>query len=211
MTGEELREGLAKAGCWCHACDPASGRQFQPQELVTPTPDHVMSKYAERWEHWTAVGYAIHMRFDAWLKVLLECQAPFCFAEWAFIPISSSGQHDGGDLIPALPLAVFENRTEWARLCVAYGANPLQQTSCYCSHGGTALSMAGGFDAMVAALTAPPRHAVAATRALIWTHKYGVGNDLWKRVDRHVVHIIARMLFESRNAPVWRAMCKTNK
>jgi hypothetical protein len=211
MTSQELQESLANAGCWCHPCDPASGGQFRPEELVTPTPDHVMSKYGETWEHWTAVGYAIHIKFDAWLQVLLECQAPFCFVEWAYIPISSCSAHDSGDLIPVLPFAVFKSNLEGSRLCVAYGANPLAETQFYCGNYADVLSMADVSSPIYAALTAPPGHAVAAVRALIWTNKFGVGNELWRRVDRNVVQIIARMVFESRNAPVWRALCKTKR
>ncbi len=207
LTSAQLDEGLARAGCWCHACDEESGRQFRPQELATPNADHVMTRYAEEWDHWTAVGYAIQIGYLGWLEVLLKYQAPFCLSSWAYIPISSGSQHDADDLIPALAYAVHSNDLECARLCVAYGANPMADTHFYCGHGGTILTMAQN-EEMTAVLTAPIRYAAKAARTLLLVHKFGEGNDLFRAMDRHVVLMIAKMVHESRYDPEWRATCK---
>jgi hypothetical protein len=206
ITPVELEEELNNAGCWCCACD-----SDPEMRLATPTPDHVMSRFANEWHHWTAVGYAVAFRDAAWLEVLLEHQAPFCFASWAYMPISSSSGHDGGDLIPALPYAVHTNDNDCVRLCVAFGGDPFADTPFYCGRGGNVLSMAA-HESILKLLTAPPRRAAAAAAlALICIRKYRVGNDGIVRLDKNVVQMIARMVFESGNDVAWRAAVKVER
>jgi hypothetical protein len=186
MTSQQLQEGLAD--CWCRASET---------ELVTPTPDHVMSSCSEMWQQWTAVGCAIRWGFTEWLEVLLQHQAPFCFAQWAHLPLAAAfyGRRGG---FPALAFALSTRHYHAARLCVAHGADPLTV--------GAKVK-----DSAAAILAAPARHAVAATRFTLWMHKFGSGNDLLRRVDRHVWQYVAQLVYCTFNDPVWRFLCHPDR